>query len=171
MMQYVIVAELPEPLRSELAPLRKEIDVWSKSWLPPHVTIVRPFTIAMSELMMAEFARPISLTAQILRWATFRNPNNNVLYLEPTPEPFQKLRRNLLDRVPELMKRDQSGDAHKDFDQDPKFHITVAAGVPDEDIGKIYSKVSQKTYMNVFRIHNLSLYSMESRGFWEIDRP
>ncbi|GEM_PF-2902744 len=204
MNQWVIVAELPEPLRSELAQLRLEIDRWNKRWLPPHVTIIRPFALNLSASAVAEITRPISLTAQLLRWATFRQPGNNGLYLEPTQAPFQHLRVELFRRVPELTKGDRSVDWHRKFAEDPIFHVTIAAGVPDDEIDHIYSKVSpvrvetiknkdnqpdmrrglkameknlaranssgvsQKTYMNVFQIHNLSLYSKENDGFWKL---
>lgn len=142
MKQWLIVAELPEPLRTELAQLRNEIDIWSGQWLPPHVTIFRPFGFDLSPTAIREIQRPVAMTGQLLRWAVFRNPGSYVLYLAPTPEPLQRLRQGLLERVPEPGKTDHSTDPYAQFAAKPIYHVTIAASVPDSEINRIYSKVS-----------------------------
>lgn len=166
-MQYFIAALLPEPLRSELAQLRSELDRWTPRWLPPHVTIIRPFSAELTATDFAELSRPLSLTAQIVRWSVLRNPNNNFVTLEPTPKPFQVLRDALLERVPTLQKRDISVDPYGQYSEKPIFHITIAGNIPDAEVSQIFSKVNQKTYLQVFQIGELSVFSMESGGFWE----
>lgn len=170
MTQYVIVAELPEPLRSALARLRQEIDVWSKSWLPPHVTIVRPLALDLSTEMKNEIRRPISLTSHLIRWATFRNPGRNGLYLEPTSEPFRRLRDDLFLRVPALARGDRSVDPYQKFSRHPKYHVTIAASVPDDEIDRVYAQVNKKEYPQPFTIGEPSLYSWNTSGFWELQR-
>lgn len=166
-MQYLVAALLPEPLRSELEQLRGELDVWTPRWLPPHVTIVRPLSVDLAPDALVRIQQPVAITAQVMRWATFRNPGNNVLYLEPTQEPFRRERQALFERVPELQAGDTSVDPNNRFAEKPTFHITVAAHIPDDEIERIFSKVSQKTYLQVFQIPKLTIFSMENGGFWE----
>lgn len=167
MNQYIIIALLPEPIASDLAQLRAELDIWTPQWLPPHVTIVRPFALELPPDALARIQQPLAITAQVMRWATFRNPDNNVLYLEPTQEPFRREYQALFERVPELHAGDTSIDPNRRFADTPTFHITVAAHIPDNVIDRIFSKVSQKTYLQVFQIHQFSLFSQENGSFWE----
>lgn len=166
-MPYLIVAPLPEPLRTEFGQLRTELDDWSGRWIPPHVTIVRPFTLDLDPAEMAELRRPVQATAQIMAWSSFRNPGANVVFLEPTQEPFRHLRDDLLQRIPRLAEADTSADPYGQFAATPHYHITVAAHVPDSEIERIYSKVSQKTYLQVFQIRSLAIFSLDRSGFWE----
>lgn len=170
-MQYLITADLPEPLRTDLGQLRSELDIWTGRWLPPHVTIVRPFVLELEPAEIEEIYRPIQLTAQMVRWSLFRHPDANVVFLEPTQEPFFRIRNDLLSRVPRLTVGDRSVDPFAEFAEKPHFHVTIAAHLPDNTVDQIFSKVSQKTYMQVFQIGELSLFSMENGGFWEKIEP
>ncbi len=166
-MPYLIAALLPEPLRTEFGQLRTELDAWSGRWIPPHVTIVRPFTLDLEPGELAELRRPVQATAQIIAWSSFRNPGANVVFLEPTQEPFRHLRDDLFLRKPRLVEADTSADPYSQFAATPHYHITVSAHVPDNDIERIYSKVSQKTYLQVFQLTSLALFSLDRSGFWE----
>ena len=100
--EFVIVAVLPEPFARRVKSWHQQFDRWSKSWLPLHVTIIRPLRALSDQLrhQAASLVYPLHITWQ--GWQTFHNPNANVIWLDPGQDEPRLVTQSLYHDYPEI---------------------------------------------------------------------
>lgn len=164
--EFVIIAELPEPLRSKLESLRQQHDRWSTSWLPSHITMAKPTRDLPAKLLAkaADLRYPFRVT--LGDWQAFKNPGANVIWLDPGQDEPTKVAKVLHHDYPELNSLDNGryvpGQPHI-------YHITVVANVPDQDFLPTFRKLHAIPVMGECQIEQLSVYRRNlPNGHWKL---
>lgn len=150
-----MVAVLPEPFATQIGALRRRHDRWSKSWLPPHITIIRP----LKALPVTMYQRAASLRypfhVSLHGWQTFHNPNDHVVWLDPGQDEPCRVTRMIYNECSELNKLDSGsyrpGEEHV-------YHVSVANHIPDEAYKTIWESLRLETIEGECTIERVSVF-------------
>lgn len=164
--EYVIIAILPEPFRTQLMQLRKAYDRWTTNALPPHITIIRPLRALPATLQqsVSSLNYPFHITFQ--DWQAFHNPGAHVIWIDPGQEEPRRVAQELNQDFPELQAFDNGsympGKKHI-------YHVTVASHVPDDDFKSVWENLHQQRISGSCDIEQLSVYVRDlPEGHWKI---
>lgn len=164
MIEYIVVALIPEPWCSAIVALRKKYDRWTTTDLPPHITIVRPLHDLPSVLRAKAGSLRYPFQVTFGPWNTFGNPDNNVVWIDPGQAEPRRVADQLYQDFPDLKNFDngryQPGKAHI-------FHITAANHIPDQDFGHVAAAMRQEKISGSFTIERLTVFKNIAEGHWE----
>lgn len=163
--EFLIVAELPEPWRSRIAGWRRRYDRWSNSWLPPHVTIIRPLKHWPTALraQAGDLHYPFTVTFQ--GWSIFRRPNANVIWLDPGQREPARVRRAIDSDFPDLA---MSTAEQSITERSRPYHITVVNRIPDDTLEAVRRTLAGQDVAGRCTISCLTAYRRSGgQGQWE----
>lgn len=150
--RYTLAALVPEPFAVQLAAMRKQHDIFTRQWLPPHITILPPFEYPLSRDEIATIREfPVNVTATFDGWGAYRRALTSVLYLKTTSAnpSFTDVVENVLRTMPQLeMYRP------KDFGA----HVTVVSRIPNDMFDQVEATVTKETVTGSFTVDRLMLY-------------
>ena len=163
--EFIIVAVLPEPFRTELAQLRQTYDRWTTNALPPHITIVRPLRALPAKLQqrLSSLRYPFRITFQ--DWQAFRNPGAYVIWVDPGQEEARRVAQALYQDFPELQALDNGrympGKSHI-------YHVTVVSHIPNDQFKSVWENIRQQRISGSCDIEQLSVYVRDlPEGHWK----
>lgn len=150
MNRHTIVALVPEPFGSRLAALRHRYDVFTRQWLPPHITIIPPFELFLSRAeveAVRDFRSETSATFD--GWGVFRRSETSVLHLKLRDHKFFEIRDQLVQALPQLapFKPDEI-----------EAHVTAVSRIPNEQLADVESVVTSEQIEGTFTVDRLMLY-------------
>jgi len=148
--RYTIAALVPEPFASQLAAMRRKYDIYTRQWLPPHITILPPFEYDLTRDdidIIREF--PVNVSATFDGWAAFRRSLTSVLFLKLRDHAFPELLEGVLRTLPQLGQF-----RPRDFDG----HVTVVSRIPNDAFSQVESTVSKESVEGTFSVDRLMLY-------------
>jgi 2'-5' RNA ligase len=150
MTRYTIATLVPEPYASQLGAMRKEYDVFTRQWLPPHVTIIPPFELDLSRDEIATLREfPVNVSATFDGWSDFRRSTTSVLVLMLRDHKFRDLLENILRTLPKL----------EPFrPQEFEGHVTVVSRIPNERFDEVATVVTKDAVEGSFTVNKLMLY-------------
>ncbi|MBI5405389.1 MAG: 2'-5' RNA ligase family protein [Candidatus Kerfeldbacteria bacterium] len=150
--RYTLVALVPEPHAAKLAALRKQHDVFTRQWLPPHITILPPFEYPLTRDEIATIREfPVNVTASFDGWGAYHRAVSSVLYLKTSSaDPsFSDVIDNILRTMPQL---------EKFRPQDFGAHVTVVSRIPNDQFDAVEAQVATEEISGTFTIDRLMLY-------------
>ncbi len=151
-MWHVIVALIPDDWVAPFTNLRQQHDRWSDHWLPPHITVLRPFQRDLSDAIVNVIQRePIDLNVVLGDAGTFRNDGRNTIWIDPGQADRERVTHRALNIV--RRDRDVSVDVCASH-----FHITVVDRVPEHLTSDVLSRVQARRPTGAFCINRLKVY-------------
>lgn len=131
--RFVVVLVVPDPLAKDIGRWRHRYATFSRTSLPPHVTLVPPFFGNLTRRDVIRLSNVASgETVTVGGWRWFHSPDRSVLWLEPTQEPFRRLVTRIQERMPKRCRVTYSD----------HFHVTVLNRVPPEALAKVKSAIA-----------------------------
>lgn len=165
MPRHIITALVPEPLATSLAAMRRKFDVFTRQWLPPHVTVVPPFESDLfQEEIRAMQALPVDVTATLEGWGEFRRDQTSVIFQKLPATSFDAVRAAAAQAVPRLA---------SSIPHDSEYHVTVASRIPNEVFDEVKAAVTANRISGNFTIAHLTVYEwdFDLRRWIEIPSP
>lgn len=161
-----MVAVLPEPFCRQLVQLRKQYDQWSINSLPPHITMIRPLRALPETLRRRNASLEYPFRIVFQDWQAFRNPDANVVWLDPGQEEPRRVAEKLHTDYPELNELDNRRYMPG---KDHIYHITVANHIPDTMFKSVWEKLRHEPISGECMIKQLSVYVRDlPDGHWKI---
>lgn len=169
--RFVIVALVPEPWATDVNNLRREYDQWSRQWLPPHITIVPPFSGELGEHTIRDLeAFEANIPVNLQGWGAFHHERSNVLWLEAGEKGTHDIRRRLTEVLPDLA----TMFTHPaiDWNGPASHHVTVANRIPHDTFGKVESELKKIDLSGEFTIPRLTVFRWDAMtGRWLFANP
>lgn len=150
MHRYVVVGLVPPPWATWLEGLRR-YDFWTRHWLPPHVTIIRPFYAELTPDAIRTMSNwPIEMPIRMGPWRSFKQPNANVVWVDPGQDGPRTVQQALIRRFsPPLPVVEGRRDT---------FHITAAFHIPDREFDTVWWLLSKHHLSGQFVIDRLRIF-------------
>jgi hypothetical protein len=148
--RYVIVALVPEPLRLTMADLRRRHDLFTRQWLPPHVTVVPPFDEPLTR--DEQQAITVKVEVALSGWGLFRRDRTSVIYQQLPVKSFDAVRAEVVRLAPRLATFTPS---------DSEYHVTVVSRIPNEQFDEVWKTVTAQPVTGSFTIDRLTLYEWD----------
>lgn len=153
MTRHLLNALVPEPLAAQLAKLRKAHDVFTRQWLPPHVTIIPPFDAFLTQPeRRALQSVPAPFTVTLGEWGTFVRATTSVLYLRAESEALPAVREDIAQRVPTVAPF---------VPTESDFHVTIVSRVPNDQLDEVRAAVGREAVSGSFTIDRLTLFEWD----------
>lgn len=153
MSRYTIVALVPEPYATELNRMRKQYDTFCRQWLPPHVTIVPPFDLALTREEKSRLKQlSIPTKAVFDGWGEFRRKFTSVLFQKLPDHTFDDMKVAIYDAVPALPKTPV---------EDASYHVTVVSRIPNEAYEPLMTEVTSQDITGEFSVDHVTLYQWD----------
>lgn len=153
MTRHIITALVPEPLRSELAVLRRRYDTFTRQWLPSHVTIIPPFEQFLTRDERA-FIRSYTCNVPVAlsEWGAYPRQYNTVLFLKVADHAFDDVRADIVKTIPKLQPF---------VPTDPRYHVTVVNRIPNDKFEALSVEVKKHSVSASFTIDHLDLFEWD----------
>lgn len=164
--EFLIVALVPEPLCSVVETLRRRYDRWSSQPLPPHITMIRPLRSVPERLRQRASQLDYPFTITLQGWYGFRNPGQNVVWLDPGQDEPCRVVGQISGDFPELSHLDNG---RYQPGRPPVYHITVANHIPDADFPSVMAQLRRHEVPGTVTLQQLKLLQRElPDGEWQL---
>lgn len=151
----VIVALVPEPLRTMLADLRRQYDTFTRQWLPPHITVVPPFDEPLThDEQQGIKTMPVHVEAALSGWGSFRRDRTSVIFQHLPTKSFDAARAEIVRLAPQLTTFTPA---------DSEYHVTVVSRIPNEQFDEVWKTVTAQPVTGSFMVDRLTVYE------WDFD--
>jgi 2'-5' RNA ligase len=153
MHRYTIASLVPDPIGKTIAELRRQYDVFTRQWLPPHVTLVPPFEryLTRGEISSINQLR-VDVTADLGRLDAISRDQTSVLFYQLPDGSFDEARQQLLSVVPNLKPYART---------DQHYHVTVVNRVPNDQLEAVKQQVGQHSVSGSFHVDRVMLYEWD----------
>ncbi len=160
MPRYGIAGLVPRPWSTAVEAIRSGCDIWSKVWLPPHITVVRPFDAELLPNVIDRIhRRTVHLRVTLQGWGSFRRPDSNVIWLDPGQKEGQQVQGVAL----EILRA-----AGHVLPAEGTFHITAVNHIPDAYFGDTWDLVTVRSVTGSFVIRRLRVFVQLANGEWDL---
>ncbi len=134
-----------------------QYDHWSKQWLPPHITIVAPFSSDLSEAaIQAIESMEVNIPVKLQGWGAFTHERSNVLWLETGEQGTKDVRAKLARQIPEIVAAEMRPPV--DWTAPASHHVTVANRIPHEEFAKLQAELKKIDISGEFTIPHLRVF-------------
>jgi 2'-5' RNA ligase len=153
MPRYTVSALVPDPLAFKISALRRQLDTFTRQWLPPHITIVPPFELDLTrEEIQAVKSLPVDVTVALEGWGEFRRDRTSVIFQKLPATSFDAVRSATALGVPRLAVF---------IPQDSEYHVTIVSRIPNEVFDEVQAKVTAKALTGSFTVNHVTVYEWD----------